>query len=189
MVSAGIIRKLPSLLKPLSDEQGANAAVALILRPKGDDFEILLVKRVKNPSDPWSGQIALPGGKRDFKDVSLKETVMRETMEETDINLNCSRFLGVTTVLESEPRRGLRILPFVMLLDHEQEIKLNRNELEGCMWVPYERIVHSKGTFKYSFGKVPAYVLGNDVVWGITHRVLSDFAQAVHEAFKQQNEA
>jgi 8-oxo-dGTP diphosphatase len=65
LVSAEAIAKLPSALEPISDEQGANAAVALLLKPRRNDFDVLLVKRVKNPSDPWSGQMALPGGIRE----------------------------------------------------------------------------------------------------------------------------
>ena len=182
MVNPETIHKLPRVLRPVSEEQGANAAVALILKPKDNDFEILLVKRAKNPADPWSGQIALPGGKRDPKDQSLKATVTRETLEETGINLENHLFLGVSTVLESEPKRGLCILPFIILLQRDEEITLNRNELEAYMWIPYERIIHSKGTFKYSFARVPAFLLEKDVVWGITHRILSDFNQAVQEA-------
>ncbi len=186
MLNPEIIHRLPTVLKSTSEEQNANAAVALILKPKGNDFEILLVRRARNPADPWSGQIALPGGKRDPKDHSLKETVTRETLEETGINLDKHRFLGVTTVLESEPRRGLCILPFIILLEHDAEIKLNSNELEAYTWVPYEEIIHSNSTYKYSFGRVPAYIIKQDVVWGITHRILSDFNQAVQEASKQQ---
>jgi hypothetical protein len=56
-------------------------AVALPLKPRRDDFNLLLVKRFKNPADTWSGHMAFPGEKRDPKDLSLKDTVVRETIE------------------------------------------------------------------------------------------------------------
>lgn len=74
MVTADVIEKLAKVLKPVSDEQGANAAVALLLKSKRNDFDVLFVKRVKNPLDPWSGQMSLPGGKRESKDASLTDT-------------------------------------------------------------------------------------------------------------------
>lgn len=95
MVYADKIKKLSKTLKPISEEQDAEAAVALILKLRNHDIKILLVKRVENPADPWSGQVALPGGKRDAKDQNLKKTVVRETLEETNINLlHRCQFLG-----------------------------------------------------------------------------------------------
>ena len=179
MVSAEVIVKLPAVLKSVSDEQGANAAVALLLKPSRGDFDLLLVKRVENPSDTWSGQMALPGGKREPKDLSLKDTVVRETMEETGVALtNCS-FLGVLGAVRSEPRPAFKILPFVFLLEGEPRLKLNKAELETFVWVPYEKVVQSKGKVQFSFGKVPAYIFAEGIVWGITYNILSEFIQAV----------
>ncbi len=182
MVSAEVIAKLPTVLKPISNEQGANAAVALLLKPKRNDFDLLLVKRVKNPSDPWSGQMALPGGKCEPKDTSLKATVMRETLEETGITLDPCRFLGVLNVVRSEPKPEIRVLPFIVLLEDEPKLKLNRTELETFIWVPYEEVVQSKGIAEFSFGKVPAYIFADAIVWGVTYKILSKFVKTVEEA-------
>ena len=179
MVSGEVIAKLPAALKPISYEQGANAAVSLLLKPRRGDFDLLLVKRVENPADTWSGQIALPGGKREPKDVNLKDTVMRETLEETGIALNKSKFLGVLGAVLSEPNPDFRILPFVVLLEGEPRLKLNKAELETFIWVPYEEVIQSKGTVQFSFGKVPAYIFADGIVWGITHNILSEFIEAV----------
>jgi 8-oxo-dGTP diphosphatase len=182
LVKADVIEKLPKALKPISDEQGANAAVALLLKSKLGDFDALLVKRVENPSDPWSGQMALPGGKREPKDKNLKETVMRETMEETGVKLDRSSFLGVLTAIRSEQKPEIKILPFVVLLEDEPKLKLNKNELERVIWVPFEEIAQSKGTVEFSFGKVPAYIFADAIVWGATYKILSKFVKAVEEA-------
>jgi 8-oxo-dGTP diphosphatase len=182
MVNAETIKKLPNTLKPIRDEQGANAAVALLLKQSRGDFEVLLVKRVENPQDPWSGQMALPGGKREPRDRNLKETAKRETMEEIGVTIDDSRFLGVLTAVKSEPKPGLRILPFVALLDREPKLKLSREELESYVWVPYEKIVKSRGMVEFAFGKFPAYMVAEPAVWGITYRILSQFIQAVEKA-------
>jgi 8-oxo-dGTP diphosphatase len=184
LVNAEVIEKLPAVLKPVSDEQEANAAVSLLLKPRLRDFDVLLVKRVENPSDTWSGQMALPGGKREPKDGSLKDTAARETMEEIGVALGESRFLGVLDAVRSEPRPEFKILPFVVLLEDEPWLKLNKAELEMFIWVPYEEVVQSRGTVEFSFGKVPAYVFAEGIVWGLTYRILSEFIQAVETAQK-----
>ena len=53
------------------------AAVSLLIRPR-DQLEILLIKRALHDTDPWSGHVALPGGRRDDTDADLLETAVRE---------------------------------------------------------------------------------------------------------------
>jgi 8-oxo-dGTP diphosphatase len=185
LVNAEVIAKLPAVLKPVSDEQDANAAVSLLLKPMQGDFDLLLVKRVENPSDTWSGQMALPGGKREPKDMSVKDTVVRETWEETGVALDGCRFLGVLDAVRSEPRPDFKILPFVVLLEDEPRLKLNKAELEKFVWVPYEKVVQSRGTVQFSFGEVPAYTFAAGIVWGITYRILSEFIQAIEAVEKR----
>lgn len=182
MVSVEVIEKLSVVLKPISDEQGANAAVALLLKHRQNDFDLLLVKRVENPSDTWSGQMALPGGKRELKDSTLKDTIMRETLEETGLALAQCRFLGVLNAVQSEPKPDFVVLPFVVLLESEPKVKLSEAELETFIWVPYEKVAMSKGTVEFGFNKVPAFLFADAVVWGVTHSILSDFLRAMEEA-------
>ncbi len=181
MVNSKVVTQLPKALHKLSDDQGANAAVAVILKPTKTDYEILLVKRAENPKDTWSGQTALPGGKRSGEDPNLQATVMRETREETGINLENSQFLGTLPPVQSHPRRDLIILPFVALFKQEPEIRLSKEELSAYAWIPIERIAASNGTAEIRGSKVPAFMLENMLVWGITHRILTELLQAMSQ--------
>ncbi len=173
------IENLCKVLKPVSDRQDADAAVALLLKLQDQDLKILIVKRAENPADPWSGQMAFPGGKRDSKDQNLKQTVVRETLEETNINLlDRCRFLGAMEALRSTQRPEMKILPFVILLKHEPSIKLNE-ELERFAWILLKGLAQRKGTVRFSFGEFPAYDLGNNVIWGLTYRILEKFIRTL----------
>lgn len=179
MAYVDVIEKLSYVLRPISEGQDGNAAVALLLKPADNDLRVLFVKRVENPVDPWSGQVALPGGKRDAANRSLKQTVVRETLEETNIDLlHRCRFLGVMETQTSTPRPEMKIVPFVILLDHEPTIKLNE-ELEKFVWISLERLVRHRGIAKLSFGEFPAYIVGNIVIWGLTYRILEAFVQTI----------
>lgn len=171
-----IIKKLTQHLGEVSDEQGANAAVALLIKGVTNP-SILFVKRIHNPTDPWSGQIALPGGKRDGKDKNLKDTVIRETLEETGINLDRCRFLGAMSVQKSTPRPEIKVLPFVIFLEHEPAITLSKRELEKYVWIPIEQLAKSKATVTFSFGESPAYVINDTVIWGLTYRIIEELMQ------------
>jgi len=169
------VERLTTVLKPVYENQDANAAVALLLRKTGRDLEVLFVKRAEIAYDPWSGQMALPGGKRNVKDLNLKQTVVRETLEETSINLlSRCRFLGTMEPQRPRLRPEMRILPFVVLLRQKPFIQLNA-ELEDFSWILLKELVQRKGVVNFSFGKVPAYIIGEIVIWGLTYRILEDF--------------
>ena len=123
-----IINKLQQKLNSRTEIRSAGAAVALLLRSADKDFKILLVKRVEKPSDPWSGQMAFPGGKRDLKDQSLMQTAIRETLEETEIDLshNC-KFIGTLKNTRSTVKPELLVAPFVFFLSHDPVINLNED--------------------------------------------------------------
>ena len=164
--------RLPKMLKQTSEKLDAHAAVVVLLKSVDQDFQVLLVKRAENSGDPWSGQTALPGGKRNPEDRNLKETVVRETVEETSISLleGC-RFLGAMEPVRSTQKPEMRILPFVVLLEKEQAIELNE-ELTEYFWTPLKELAKHKGTAKFSFGEYPAYIIENHVIWGLTYRIL-----------------
>jgi len=85
-----------------------------------------------------------------------------------------SGLLGVIEPLRSTQRPEMKILPFVVLLEHEPSIKLNE-ELEGFVWISLEELIQHKGMVKFSFGEFPAYIVGNTVIWGLTYRILEKF--------------
>jgi len=167
----GIAEKLSKTLKP-ADWLDAGAAVVVLLKVADQEFQVLFVKRAEKLTDPWSGQTAFPGGKRDPEDKDLKETVVRETLEETGMNLleGCC-FLGAMEPVRSTQRPEMRILPFVVLQEKEQNIELNE-ELTDYFWVPLKELVHSKRSVKYRFEEHPAYIIGNNIVWGLTYRIV-----------------
>ena len=173
------IERLAEALDQTSEKLDANAAVVVLLRATNQDFQVLFVKRAKKSGDPWSGQTAFPGGKGSPEDRNLKETVVRETLEETSINLleGC-RFLGVMKHVRSTQKPEMQILPFVVLLEKEQAIELNE-ELTEYFWTPLKELAKHKGTAKFSFGEHPAYIIDKHVIWGLTYKILQNLLSLV----------
>ena len=180
MSDDGIKEKLIKKLKQDSDVLDVEAAVVVLLRGVNQTFQILLVKRAEKPTDPWSGQTALPGGKRNPEDRDMKETVVRETLEETNINLleDC-RFLGTLDPISPAQKPEMKIIPFVVLQEKEQTINLNE-ELTEYFWTPLAELSKNKGTVKFSFGEHPAYLIEGHVVWGLTYKILDKLLTLLH---------
>ena len=169
------INKLVKNLVQTSDNQDVKAAVVLLLRIINHEIQILLVKRAEDPIDTWSGQTALPGGKLDPGDLDLKATAVRETFEETGINLleNC-RFLGAMRPLRSIERAEMQVLPFVVLLEKDQTITLNE-ELTEYFWVSIREIDKNKIKSRIRYSEYTTYLIKNHVIWGLTYNILHDF--------------
>jgi 8-oxo-dGTP pyrophosphatase MutT (NUDIX family) len=166
------------------------AAVALILRAGSmDALELLFIKRATFAGDPWSGQIALPGGREESGDASLIDTAMRETWEETAVDLRQhGHLLGALDDLE--PRTPLlppiAISPFVFALGADSELVLSP-EVADAFWVPLatlqdpraarETVIHL-ATGPRAF---PSFEHRGHIIWGLTERVLRQFLEIVRE--------
>jgi 8-oxo-dGTP diphosphatase len=187
LTATKITKNLSKALSPISGTEDAEAAVALILKPTNESFDVLLVKRVESPGDPWSGQIALPGGKRELGDKNLRHTVTRETLEETNINLeDHNRFLGTISIQRSTPRPEMRILPFVVLLEHEPKIKLNKKELEASAWISLRKLATHRETARLDQGDAPAYIVDHHVIWGLTYRIIEELLHKLGQQRKPE---
>ena len=162
------------------------AAVSLVLVEGAEGAEILLIKRAERAGDPWSGQIAFPGGRRDPRDRDLVGTAMRETREETGVELAAAERLGVLDDLA--PRYTtlppVVVRPFVFALPRRPVLTTNA-EVQRAFWVSLARLSHpdsrSEITLPLPEGErtLPAYRLGDDVIWGMTERILTPFVHMI----------
>lgn len=161
------------------------AAVALILRLGDplDEPELLFVQRAHYETDPWSGQVAFPGGREEPDDTSLLGTVMRETWEETGIDMKRdAELVGQLDDLRPQTVRlpAVVVRPYVMLIGERSEPVLS-DEVAAAFWVPLATLqgeagwrdtVVTAGGLEFTRR---AFHHGGFVVWGMTERILSEF--------------
>ena len=204
---AADLRARPGL--PETDEgDPARAAVAIVLRAMGNgsrnsheasvsdsrfpipetpSLELLLIQRAERTGDPWSGQVALPGGRRSAEDATLQDTAMRETFEETGLDL-ATHGLVLGSLDELRPRTPVLppiiVTPFVAVAPPDLTLRIS-DELADAFWTPWstfadparvdESTVHVRGMS----WKVSSYLLGERVVWGMTERMLRQLAERI----------
>ena len=170
--------------RPETDEgDPARAAVAIVLRAI-PQLEILLIQRAVREGDPWSGQIALPGGRRGPEDATLQDTAIRETLEETGVDLNADGVV-LGTLDELRPRTPVLppiiVTPFVAVVERDTPLEIS-DELADAFWTPWStfadpaRIDESEVQVRGSSWKVTSYLVGERVVWGMTERMLRQLA-------------
>lgn len=173
------------------DDCGIRAAVALVVRggstgPEGTaDPEALFVRRARVEGDPWSGHVALPGGRAELADADLFDTACRETREETGLVLDRNDCLG--RLAEIHPRSPhlppICVTPFVAWLEERQEIRLN-HELTGHVWIPLSALSDPRYRSTLvrevpSVREFPTIDYEGHVIWGLTFAILEDFLEAV----------
>jgi 8-oxo-dGTP pyrophosphatase MutT (NUDIX family) len=167
--------------KIVSAPEARPAAVALIVIER-DALEALFIKRAARSGDPWSGQVALPGGRYEVADGDLERTAIRETGEETGVDLLRGTRLGVLDDLypRTPTLPPVLVRPFVFSLPAAPPLVIS-DEVERAFWVPLSRLVGLpvRREVKLLVGGVervfPAYDLGDDVIWGMTERILTPF--------------
>jgi 8-oxo-dGTP pyrophosphatase MutT (NUDIX family) len=67
-------------------DRDARAAVAVVLCPRGDDADVLFIRRPRRDGDRWSGDVAFPGGMSQPGE-SAADTAAREAREEVGLAL------------------------------------------------------------------------------------------------------
>jgi 8-oxo-dGTP pyrophosphatase MutT (NUDIX family) len=162
------------------------AAVALIFRAGEDGSpEVLFIKRAEYPGDPWSGQIAFPGGREESGDSSLQETAMRETREETGVDLaHEGMVIGVLDDLR--PRRvrlpAVVVRPYVAVVQRDEALELS-SEVALAFWIPVGQLTEkeswSEDTVFARGVQINARVFRHDdhVIWGMTERILAQLLE------------
>ncbi|MEM1937143.1 MAG: CoA pyrophosphatase [Candidatus Caldarchaeum sp.] len=151
------------------------AAVAIILRNLDRSPEVILVKRASRLDDPWSGQIAFPGGRRKPSDQSLVQTALRELKEETGVGEEAVEVLGALPFTSPANSPDLLVKPFVGLLDGEV-VFVEGNEVQRVFWAP---LLGLKPVVKRVYSKSGStvrnhlcYAYGDDLVWGMTSKLV-----------------
>jgi 8-oxo-dGTP pyrophosphatase MutT (NUDIX family) len=160
------------------------AAVAVVLRQRKGEIEVLLIRRAEREGDRWSGQMAFPGGQAEPQDGDLLATAHRETREEVglDLALSCELIGRLDDVQATARGRltSLGITPFVFELGEQTPVLSTGPEATEALWAPLNRM-HSGAidTVKRYWVegmqfRLPAYDVEGRVVWGITYRILQD---------------
>ena len=159
----------------------SQAAVALILAPnESADFDILFIKRAEFPGDPWSGHLALPGGRRHPEDPHLRATAIRETLEEVGVTLSPESLLGQLDDLSpvSPHLPPIVVRPFVFALPARPPI-LPSAEVALHVWVGRDALIAASTTEVLTLlgeaRSVRGYRVGPHFIWGMTERIVLSF--------------
>lgn len=150
------------------------AAVGVLFDLTKLNPELLLIKRSQNLRN-HPGEWAFPGGKVDQEDKNYSETALREIREEVGLNPSIIDLLGRLETVKTTS--GYYVVPFVGVLDNEYSLRLNGNEVDDYMLLPFNVLISSETCRQINYKnqmKQLAYVVDDRVIWGATARIISN---------------
>lgn len=157
------------------------SAVALILFEEHSKLNGILMQRQEYKGF-HSGQICFPGGKMEAFESTLKETAIRESIEEIGLQKEKFNLLGELTPVFI-PVSNFRIQPFVIQYTEIPKFHLDSREVKEVFSFPIDQLIHEdiiqktkiQITDNQFLDDVPYFSINGKVVWGATALILNEF--------------
>ena len=153
-----------------------DAAVLVALYLNGGRLHAVFTKRRENLRR-HPGEISFPGGRRDEGDPDLRATALREAEEEIGLAPGAVQVLGA---LQPTPTivTGYAIYPFVGLIEPGNVWRLSAREVAEVLELALDDLLAGYERRRLLRRGVPirtdTYVVGDDLIWGATARILAD---------------
>ena len=164
---------LTSEINPKINNYGNNKLASVLIIIYDDPPKILMTKKPISMAQ-HGGEISFPGGKYVESDSDLLETAIRETKEETGLEIFKSDIIGqlnqVTTL-----NSGFTILPFVCVLDRITNLVAN-SEVESFLQIPLitflETLENDMDPNHNSIQEMYIFTFEKNLIWGASARML-----------------
>jgi 8-oxo-dGTP pyrophosphatase MutT (NUDIX family) len=159
------------------NERRIAAAVLIPIYKNKTEYYIVFIRRT-NTVKTHKGQISFPGGARDATDKTLKDTALREAMEEIGLRPGDATVLGelddeITTTSD------FLVTPFVAMIPWPYRFKKNDGEVAEILSIPLSTL-QDKNCVKMDIETIDDgivvdsynYLYRGNIIWGATARIL-----------------
>jgi 8-oxo-dGTP pyrophosphatase MutT (NUDIX family) len=162
-----------------------NSSVLILLFPENEEIYCCLLKR-QSHLRYHAGQIGFPGGRMEKEDLSLLHTALRESREETGVQLSKGNIIGSLSELYVSVS-GFLISPFVAWISCRPNFTIDQQEVEKLLFLPVlsylrnRKILQVEVETQTGLLVVPAYELEGEIIWGATAMILAEFFDILEE--------
>jgi 8-oxo-dGTP pyrophosphatase MutT (NUDIX family) len=180
------LARIQELMRFSPPEDARQSSVLILLYPLEGSIGLVLMLRPEY-GGVHSGQISLPGGKFEETDESLIYTALRESQEEIGIDPGQVQIIGQLTEMYIPPS-NFQVTPVVGYQSSRPVFTADPKEVAKIIEIRLDDLLDEKNrqmkNMKLSLGfslKVPSYFINNNIIWGATAMILSEFREIVAE--------
>lgn len=164
--------------------QAKKAAVLAVLENYNNETYLIVTLR-KTYKGVHSGQISLPGGKKEFADQSFLATALRETHEEIGVAPSALSLASPLSPIYIPPS-NYYVEPFVAFADAELTLVPEEKEVEKIYRLPLKELLNQENTIATSVQvgtnsrlNTPAFLINKLTIWGATAMILSELKEVL----------
>jgi 8-oxo-dGTP pyrophosphatase MutT (NUDIX family) len=178
----------PAAASALDVRGRTDAGVLVPLYVEGERLHAVFTRR-RDDMRRHPGEISFPGGRHDDADPDLLATALREADEEIGLTPAAVRVLGA---LQPTPTiaTGYAIYPFVGLIEPGMAWTLSAREVAEVLELALDDLRDGYARRRLLRRGVPirtdTYVVGDDLIWGATARILADLFERLGAHKAQQ---
>lgn len=182
--------RIQDLKTGITPPQAMQSAVLIILYAIDGMLNTVVILR--NEYDgAHSGQISLPGGKKEETDRDFEHTALREAQEEIGINPAETKIIGQLSPFYVRPSNFI-IYPYIAFCKQRpvfqpDSLEVQRIiEIEIFKEIGYDKIENKMLTFKNNNSvNAPGFIVGGEFMWGATAMIFSELLHVLDQAFSK----
>ena len=160
------------------------SVIALILFD--EEVKLIFIKKADAEGYPWAGQMAFPGGHKDQKDASTKETALRELEEEMGIHRENVEVLGSLGHFQTINSKDIEA--WIGIWNQKEEIVFDTAEISRVLRIPLKYLMdlHKEKGFD-KFDAPPnvmwlKYPYDDVLILGVTAKILYHLLEVLRKA-------
>jgi len=161
-----------------------DAAVLVPTYVARGELHLVFTKR-RDDMRRHAGEISFPGGRRDDGEDDLRTTALREAEEEIGLPRSAVSIVGA---LQPTPTiaTGYAVYPFVGLIESTRDWVPSAGEVASVLELPVRAVLSGYGRRRLLRRGLPirtdTYLVGDDLIWGATARILADLVDRLRAA-------
>jgi len=174
-----------SLEPPPTNLNINQAGVLLLLFPEDGKLKTVFIRRpssMKNHAD----QMAFPGGRSELTDKDLRDTALREAVEEIGIISEQVEIIGQLSPLYVNVS-NFSIQPFIGWVAHMPVFEIDKKEVTDIYIISIDDLLNpgslqsQKVDTSLGLQEFPGYFVNDIFIWGATAMILSEFLEIYNQ--------
>ena len=160
-------------------------AAVLIAVTESDNPELIYTLR-SNKVGSHGGEVSFPGGMFEDEDITLENTALRESEEETGLDKSKVKIIGPIDTVVS--RFNISVTPYIGVVPDNIVLNDSSEEIEACFRVPISFLLEDKRHRNDEIDRngekffMPAYAYDSYIIWGLTAMMTVDFLNVALDA-------